>query len=129
MKASRIIAFVILIMFFAFLHVFLQTEIIKVGYRVKHNEDALQELLENNRVLHYNIYALESPYRLEQYVAKRNFRLKHLEPIQVLSVYPERPMRYVRVRENKKQPLLDNAFVLSLKKLFTGKQAEAKTIQ
>ena len=129
MKASRIVTFILLIMFFAFLHVFLQTEIIKVGYRVKHNEDTMQELTENNRVLHYNIYALESPYRLEQYVAKRNFTLKHLEPIQVLSVYPKRETRYVRIKERKKQPLLDSSLLLSLKKLFIGKQAEAKTIQ
>lgn len=129
MKTSRIIISIFLIMFFAFFQVFLRTEMMKLGYRVKQNEDTMQELLEDNRVLHYNIYALESPYRLERYVANRNSSLKHLNPIQVVSAYPEQATQYVRIKERKKQPLLDNSLLLSLKKLFVGKQAEAKTIQ
>lgn len=129
MSVTKTVIFIFIIIFFAFLHVLLQTETIKIGYRVKHNEDILQELLENNRVLHYNIYALESPYRLDRYLSKKHMELKHLEPLQVLSVRSAYEKEYASAKDAIQQSVPDNALLLSLKKLFTGKQAEAKTIK
>ena len=129
MKTSRIIAIIFIVIFFAFFHVFLQTEIIKLGYEVKDNEDTMQQLLENKRVLQYNIYTLESPYRLERYVVAKSSSLKHLDPIHVLGLYSESRPEYVSNKKDSKESLFDNSLLLSLKKLFTGKQAEAKTIK
>ena len=129
MSVSRTIFFIFMAILFAFLHVFLQTETIKMGYQLKRNEDALQELIENNRVLHYNIYALESPYRLERYVGKKQAALKHLEPLHVLSVQAAHEKELASAKDVAQEPPLDDSLLLSLQKLFAGKQAEAKTIK
>lgn len=95
---------------------------------MKKNEDKFQEFIDNNRVLKYNIYALESPYSLERFVLAENSNLKNLEPFQVLSLYPESKTQYSKKNKGKFF-LFDNALFLSLRKFFTGKQAEAKTIK
>ncbi len=128
MKTSKIIALIFMFIIFAFLHVFLQTETIKLGYQVKKNEDKLQELIDNNHVLKYNIYALESPYSLDRHVLLKDSNLKALKPFQVLGLYPESNTGYIEVDKNR-NPLLRNPVFLAFRKLFTGRQAEAKTIK
>lgn len=128
MRTLHIITLIFVLILFAFLHVFLQTETIKLGYQTKKNEDRLQQLVENNHVLKYNICSLESPYRLERYLLVKNSDLKTLEPVQIFGLSRGSKSRYTN-KDRKESLLFNNYIFLSLKKLFTGKQAEAKTIK
>ncbi|MBL7198027.1 MAG: hypothetical protein ISS47_08000 [Candidatus Omnitrophica bacterium] len=128
MKTSKIVTLIFIFILFAFLHIFLQTEIIKLGYEVKKNEDSFQELIDNNHILKYNIYVLESPYSLDRHVLVKNSNLKVLKPVQVLGLYSESDIGYLE-RDKRNNPLLKNPVFLALRKFFTGKQAEAKTIK
>ena len=128
MRTSKIITLILIFVSFSFLHVFLQTEIIKLGYEVKKNEDKLTELTEDNYVLKYNICALESPRRLDHHTVEKDSNLKTLEPFQVLGLYSKPNSIYGETEENVNSLFNKPAF-LALKKFFTGRQAEAKTIK
>jgi hypothetical protein len=108
--------------------VFLQTETIKLGYEVKNKEDKLEQLIDNNHVLKYNIYALESPYSLDKRVLLQDSNLKALKPIQVMGLYTESTPGSIDT-DNRKNSLFNGPALLALKKFFTGRQAEAKTIK
>ncbi|MDD5006133.1 MAG: hypothetical protein PHS93_06500 [Candidatus Omnitrophica bacterium] len=128
MRMSKIIIINFTFVIFALLHVFLQTEITKLGYEIKRNEDKFQRLVDNNNILKYNIYALESPHSLDKYVSLNNSKLKILKPVQVFGLYPKAESKYVA--ENKSNNLLsNNAVLVTLRKIFASKQAEAKTIK
>ncbi|MFH1622091.1 MAG: hypothetical protein ABIA97_03100 [Candidatus Omnitrophota bacterium] len=128
MKTSKIITLILIFILFSFLHVFLHTEIIKLGYEVKKNEDKFQELIDNNHILKYNIYTLESPYSLDRHVLLKNANLKALKPFQVLEVYSEPAIEHVDI-ETSRATWLKNPVFVALKKFFVSKQAEAKTIK
>lgn len=128
MKTSKIIILIFMFIAFAFLHVFLQIEIIKLGYQVKRNEDRFQELVDNNNILKYNIYALESPYSLNKYAQANSPTLRILKPVQVLSLYTASKTKYFQQDKNKSF-LFNSPVFLALKKLFSGRQAEARTIK
>ena len=128
MRTSNVVKLILVFIIFSFLHVFLQTETIKLGYEVKSKEDKLEQLTDSNHVLKYNIYALESPYSLDKRVLLQDSSLKTLKPIQVLGLYAESTPGRTEVA-NRRNPLFNGPVVLALKKFFTGGQAEAKTIK
>ncbi|MFC1646487.1 hypothetical protein ACFL2Y_04845 [Candidatus Omnitrophota bacterium] len=128
MKTSKIITLIFIFVFFAFFHVFLQTETIKLGYEVKKNEDKFQECIDNNNILKYNISALESPHVLNRQVSLKDSNLKALKPFQVLGLYPESNIGYIET-DRGRDSLVNNRVFIALKKFFTGRQAEAKTIK
>lgn len=128
MRTSKIITLILIFVSFSFLHVFLQTEIIKLGYEVKKNEDRLQEFVEDNYVLKYNICALESPRRLDRYIVEKNSNLKTLEPFQILRLYSKPNPIYGEAEKNV-DSLFNRPAFLALRKFFIGRQAEAKTIK
>ncbi|MDD5617847.1 MAG: hypothetical protein PHG69_02030 [Candidatus Omnitrophica bacterium] len=128
MKISKIITLNFIFVAFALLHVFLQTEITKLGYQVKNNEDKCQEIVDSNYVLKYNIYALESPGNLDKYVLLKNSNLKMLKPVQVVGLSSESAPVYLRKKEDGSL-LSNNSVFLVLKRLVSPKQAEAKTIK
>ncbi len=107
---------------------FLQTEIIKLGYQVKKNEDKTQEIVDNNRILKYNIYSLESPYSLDKHVLLKNSDLKVMNSLQILSMYSESKQKYVE-KKDKNNTLFKNPAFLAVRTFFTGRQAEARTIK
>ena len=128
MKTSKIITLIFIFVLFAFLHVFLQTETIKLGYEVKKNEDKLQDLIDNNHILKYNICALESPHILDRQVLLKDSNLKALKPFQVHGLYPESTIGYIET-DRSRNSLFRNRVFLAFKKFLTGRQAEAKTIK
>lgn len=128
MKTSKIITINFIFILFALLHVFLQTEITKLGYQIKRKEDKFQEIVDNNRILKYNIYALESPYSLDKYALLDKSKLKIMKPVQVFGLYPEAKSKYTR-KDKGNNFLSKNPVFVVLKRFFTGKQAEAKTIK
>ncbi|MDD5292229.1 MAG: hypothetical protein PHY46_03505 [Candidatus Omnitrophica bacterium] len=125
MRISKIIGLNIFIVIFALIHVFLQTEITKLGYQAKQNEDRCQGLVDNNRVLKYNIYALESPNTLDKYVLLKNSKLKVLKPVQVFGLYPGQESEYLAKKENSGLPNKNSAFLV-FRKFVSARPAEAK---
>lgn len=107
------------------MHVFLQTEITKLGYKAKKNEDKLQELVENNNILNYNIYALESPGSLDSHVVLNDYNLKILKPVQVFGLYPEYRAEH-SIKDKNSSSLSRTPVFVVLRRFFTGKQAEAR---
>lgn len=128
MKVFRIITLNFVFVAFALLHVFLQTEITKLGYRVKQNEDKCQGVIDNNRVLKYNIYALESPNTLDKYVLLNNSKLKTLRPVQVLGLHPQSEPAYSAKKESNNL-LAKNSLFLGLKRFISARQVKAEARQ
>jgi hypothetical protein len=128
MRIPKIIVLNFVFVSFALLHVFLQTEITKLGYETKKNEDKCQELIDNNRVLKYNVYALESPNTLDKYVLLKDSKLKVLKPVQVEGISSQSSPSYLARRVNSAQPD-KNSLLLVLKRFVSVKQAEAETKQ
>ncbi|NQU19521.1 hypothetical protein HQ550_05160 [bacterium] len=128
MKTPKIIIINLICVVFALFHVFLQTEITKLGYQIKKNEDRFQELIEDNHILKYNVYTLESPYSLNKYALLDNSNLRILRPAQVFGLYPEFKPNLLKEDKNKNF-LSKNPVFIALRRFFTGKQAEAKTIK
>jgi len=124
MRTSKVILLISIFFLFAFLQVYIQTETIKLGYKTKQNEDNLEELVDNNRVLRYNISTLESPAHLDKHILNNDSDLKIVNPVQILSLNNNRKPKVLALSKTAKT---DNQFVLALKQIFSAKQAEAKT--
>ena len=66
MKSFRIIFLIALITFISLGYVHSEIEIIKLGYTVKSNHVKLTKLIDQNRILMYNVSSLKSPSYLEK---------------------------------------------------------------
>jgi len=128
MRISKIITLNLVFVSFALLHVFLQTEITKLGYIVKKNEDKCQDLIDNNRVLKYNVYALESPNTLDKYVLLKDSKLKILKPVQVLGM-PSKSESSYSAKKEKDSLANKNSVFLVFKRFVSARQTEAETKQ
>lgn len=72
MKSFRIIFLIALITFISLGYVHSEIEIIKLGYTVKSNHIKLSKLIDQNRILMYNVSSLKSPSYLEKALIAKN---------------------------------------------------------
>jgi len=125
MKMPKLIIIISLVTCWALSHVYLQTEIIKLGYQIKDKEDSYQELTDNNRVLKHNVFALESPCSFENNMLLADSSMQMLKPSQVLNLYS---VTKSQVSQEQETGFLRNPVFLAIRKIFSGKPAEAKPI-
>ena len=126
MKITKITVIILLITFIALSQVYLQTEIVKLGYQIKERQDQYQQLVDNNNVLKYNIFVLESPYNLEKNICLADSRVNIVRPSQVMNLYAIQNSQLV---QEESQGLLKHPVFLAIKKFFAGRPAEAKPIK
>jgi hypothetical protein len=99
-----------------------------LGYQLKKNEDKCQEFIDTNRVLKYNIYALESPNTLDKYVLLKDSKLKMLKAAQVMAISSQAQASYLTQRENNNL-LTHNPLSLVLKRFVSVRQTQAEAKQ
>ena len=126
MRYNKIITLIVIFTVFAFLHVFFQTEILKLGYTVKEKEDVFQHVTDTNRTLRFNNYVLESPYNLERYVSVDS-QLSIAKPHQIINVVYGRPKQQGSSQDQ--QMRFRFPVLVQLRNIFSGRTAEAETIQ
>lgn len=120
MKLNRFLSTTIFVTLFGILYVYQQTEIFRLSYEGEKRQVILQDLLEKNNILRYNIKRNNSLVKIgERFIASSdfempaNFRLVRLKT-------PEENLRLVRQSTGRLNIL---ARLFSIKR-----QAEAKTL-
>lgn len=93
MKLSKFLFIMVIITIVSVVYVQQQISLLKLSYQIKDKEKSLQELLDKNKILMYNILALEAPASLEKRLIVKNVRLEMPQEWQLVSL-PE-----VEVRE------------------------------
>ncbi len=93
MKLSKFLFIMVIITIVSVVYVQQQISLLKLSYQIKDKEKTLQELLDKNKILMYNILALEAPASLEKRLIVKNVRLEMPGEWQLVSL-PE-----VEVRE------------------------------
>jgi len=86
MKLSKFITMVVLVTAFSLFYVHQEIELVKQGYKVQLNQCKLNDLLDQNRTLQYNITALKAPFNLESQLAVNDIKLVSPERWQVVHV-------------------------------------------
>jgi hypothetical protein len=88
MRLSRFLTFVALITYFSILYVYQQTEIFRLGYAGQKRQAVLEDLLDKNAVLRYNISQNASLVRIGESVSESadfqipdRYRLVRLVPV------------------------------------------------
>ena len=117
--------------FFALVYVQQRVVLVTEGYRVEALRRIKDELLDQHRVLHYNVLALQSPVILSKRLEDRDVQLnppRHIEFLhRQLETYP---MPLQRVEASAGKPTwLGEARRLAVGMLGIDRQAEAKPDQ
>lgn len=100
-----------------------EIQIIKYSYEVRENQQRLDDLLDQNRVLKYNVIVLKAPFNLENRLQANDIKLVLPERWQVVRVASSGIEREKQVYDES-LPLVYNFF-----KFFTlGREAQAKPI-
>jgi len=123
MKLSRFFIFIMTIAVISLFYVHQQIELVKFSYKVQSNQHELNNLLDQNAILKYNVIALKAPYNLENRLAANDIKMVMPERWQVVRVAGSGMEKKV-FSESKTPPLL-----YSFLKFFTlSREAQAKPI-
>jgi len=108
------------------LYVFQQTEIVKLGYRIKATEKVLEACLDRKTALQYTLSSLESPVNIDRslfingddFEMAKDYKLVRLGP----PAGKERPM----LAKAKSKPIFKRLAMLSW---FSARTAQAQTVK
>ncbi len=83
MKLTRFVYAVIMVVLVLLIYVRQRVELLKAGYEVRAKEMACLELLDQNKILDYNVYVLKSPSSLERFLkaTNKNYKVASREKI------------------------------------------------
>ena len=124
MRLPKFFTVITMITVISLFYVHQQTELIKQSYKVRSNQDKLNDLLDRNRVLEYNVVALKAPFNLEDRLAANDIKLVLPERWQVVHVAGSAMERGDEVKEKSPSP------VFAFFKFFTlSRVAQAKPIE
>ncbi len=117
--------------FLALVYVQQRVVLVTEGYRVEALRRTKDELLDQHRVLHYNVLALQSPVILSRRLEDRDVQLNPPQRVEFLRRQLEPyPMPLQRVEAGAVKPTwLDEARRLAVGMLGVNRQAEAKPDQ
>lgn len=126
MRTSRCILYTALGTGLCLLYVFIQTEIVKLGYRITSAEKILEVHLDRKTALEYHLSMLESPVSLDKNILFKNEGFEMAKDYKLVKLSPQ-------VSSGKAR----GAVVASAGKekrfawssLFASRQAEAKTVR
>jgi len=125
MRTSRCIFYTVLVTGFCLLYVFMQTEVVKLGYRITAAQKNLETCLDRKEALAFTLATLESPLSLDKNLLKD-------KPYEIAKDY-----RLVKLTEGSSfKPAKINGVAkdslfkrLAWQNLFASRQAEARTIK
>jgi cell division protein FtsL len=75
---------ILILTFGCLLYVHLQIDLYKLSYEIKSNEKTVQMLVDQNRLLKYNVANLESPNSLERVMLAKNIELYYVDDVEIL---------------------------------------------
>lgn len=84
MSLSKLLTTIMLIATISIFFVHQQTELIKQSYELRSNQNKLDDLLDRNRILEYNVIALKAPTNLESRLTAYDIKLVSPERRQVV---------------------------------------------
>ena len=120
MKISRFLTLVVLITGISLFYVHQQIELIKFSYKIQSHQHRLDDLLDQNRILKYNVIALKTPFSLENRLRQSDIEMILPERWQVVRVAGPR-MEKASSQERPLTPLY------SFLRFFAfGREAQAK---
>ena len=123
MKLTRFVYGVIIMVLLSLVYVRQRIELLKVGYEVRAKEIARLELLDQNKILDYNVYVLKSPSNLERFLKSTNRNYKIASRDRIIRLRrPEEEAAALRTSAWSGRGLLSNVFNLK-------SQAEATTVK
>ena len=125
---KRFLGGLVLTTFLALTYVQQRVVLITEGYRVEALRHQKEDLLDQHRVLQYNVLTLRSPAILSQRLAHRDVQLTPPQQVEVLrSVVKSTPIVQPQVGQMPTQPnMLRQAGKLAARWLENGRQAEAE---
>lgn len=86
MNLSKFLTIVVMITMASLFYVHQEIELVKQSYEVQTNQQKVNDLLDQNRILKYNVSALKAPFNLEDRLAANNIKLVSPERWQVVHV-------------------------------------------
>ena len=86
MKLSRFLTILVLITVTSLFYVHQQIELIKQSYIIQLNQHKVDDLLDQNRILKYNVIALKAPVNLENQLVANDVKLVLPERWQVVRI-------------------------------------------
>ena len=129
MRTSRCILYTALVTGFCLFYVFLQTEVVKLGYRITTAQKALETSLDRKEALAFTLSTLESPLSIDKNLLKdkpyeiaKDYRLVKLTAPQAPGVFSGRAKTNATAKESVFKRL-------AWSNLFASRQAEARTIK
>jgi hypothetical protein len=105
------IVFIFIITIIALLYVNQQILIYQIGLRIKENYQIYSRLVDQNRILEYNVLNLKSPVNLENRLSSKRIELRMPQRWQVVKVL-KNPIKVVN-KDKVKSGLFANLFVVS----------------
>jgi hypothetical protein len=117
MPTYKIIAYIFIVTFVAFMYVNQQALIYQMGLKVKENHQIYSKLVDQNKLLVYNVLNLKSPVCLEAKLLTKKVELNMPRKWQVVRLKGS-PSTFVRSKETAKKGLFANLFII-------GREAEA----
>ncbi|MCM8784056.1 MAG: hypothetical protein NC818_04715 [Candidatus Omnitrophica bacterium] len=124
MKIIKFLFVIFILVASALLYVWQSIHQIELSYQILQREKIINNLVDQNRILKYNVAQLKSPSYLERKVLAKHTGLKYTKPIVIIS-------------ESKKENLLSSEFTKTtffwhkvnrlISRIFSGRsEAEAK---
>ncbi len=89
MKLVKFIHAVVVVVLVLLVYVRQRVELLKVGYEVRSKEVAYLDLLDQNRILDYNVNTLSSPSKLERFLKATNKKYRIASRREILQLNRE----------------------------------------
>ncbi len=120
MRVSKFLSIIVFITFFSLLYVYQQSEVLRLAYLGQKSQALLEDLLDKNTILRYNIYTNASLVTIGNKISKcPDFQMP--DTYRLVRITPSKQGLAARIESSKEETLLSRFFGLK-------RQAEAKTI-
>lgn len=126
MRTSRSILYTALGTVLCLLYVFQQTEIVKLGYRIKTAEKVLESCWDRKTALEYTLSALESPLNMDKSLFIKGNSFEMAKDYKLVKLVPQGKTTGVKVARLAQKPALKRWTFVSG---FAARSAEARTIK
>lgn len=129
MRTSRWIFYTVLGTALCLLYVYQQTEIVKLGYRIRTAEKVLESCLDRKIALEYTLSSLESPVNIDKtlFLKGDGFEMaKDYKLVKLETSRPVQPVLMARAARSARNTIFKR---LAFSTWFGARSAEAKTIK
>jgi len=127
MRTSRCIFYTVVGTILSLLYVFQQTEIVKLGYRIRSAEKVLESCLDRKIALEYSLSSLESPVNIDKNLFLKGDGFEMSKGYRLVKLETKKPITRPRLAKATGKKSIFKRLALST--WFAARSAEAKTIK